>query len=390
MTSRRVPHVNDGSIRVAICITGLEVGGAEVFLSQLVAHRPADIEMKVFSLLEEGTLAATVRAAGIEVVNLDMVAGKPTLSALTRLTKELRRYRPDIVHTWMYHADLLGGMAAKLAGVRHVIWHIHNTDLSPSRVRRMTRVVVRALGVLSHSMPDSIISCSQRAIDVHVGEWGYAAERMRLIPNGVDTATFAPSVEARLGVREEFGFDATTPLIGLVARLDLQKNHEGFFGSVKRFYELGGNANFLLVGRDVCEGSWQLGVWRDATGHPERIVFAGPRTDIDTIMPAFDILTSSSLGEAFPMVLIEAMASGTPCVATNVGDSAQIVGETGVSVPPGDDEALAQAWLKLLALPAEERQLLGENARRRVEENFSLESVADQIWSLYRELASRR
>ena len=109
-------------------------------------------------------------------------------------------YKPAIVHTWLYHADLLGGVAAKLAGVPHVVWHLHNSDLSPERVRLMTRVVVRTCALLSHWIPDVIVSCSQAGVRTHTAR-GYAADRFLVVPNGVDTERFAPSPEARLGAR---------------------------------------------------------------------------------------------------------------------------------------------------------------------------------------------
>ncbi len=375
-----------GVVRVAICITGLEVGGAETFLGELLKHVPMDLEVRVFSLIDGGSIADRIAALGIRVTGLHMQAGRPSLRSLLDLTSELRQYRPDIVHTWMYHADLMGGIAAKMAGVRHVIWHLHNSDLSPQRVRLMTRLVVRALALLSHWIPDAILSCSEAAVRVHRTR-GYAADRLQVVPNAVDTDRFVPSILARASVREEFGFDDDTPLIGLIARVDPQKNHHGFFDAVRIFFAHGDDADFLLAGRDVTPDHWQLPGWRDATGRPGRIVLAGPRDDVPRLMAALDVATSSSLGEAFPMVLIEAMSCGVPCAATDVGDSALIVGDTGMVVAPDDSPALAAAWGMLLDMPVAERAELGRRARERVLEHYAIEQVAERIWGLYRKLA---
>ena len=378
----------DDRVRVAVCITGLEVGGAETLLATLLEQRPSDIEVRVFSLIDGGEIAERIRALGIEVTGLHMNAGRPSVRSLFALASEFRRYRPDIVHTWLYHADLLGSLAAKMAGVPHVIWHLHNSDLTPERVRIMTRLVVRMCAVLSYWVPDAILSCSEAGIREHRSR-GYASERMRFLPNGVDAETFRPNNELRSSVREEFGLEEDRPVIGLVARIDPQKNHEGFFQAVKLFFERGGDADFLLVGRGVTVEDWQLPGWREETGRPERVHLAGPRTDVARIMAAFDVATSASLGEAFPMVLIESMSCGAPCVATDVGDCARIVADTGLVVPPDDADALAAAWARMLAMPPPERGELERRARERVLANYTLGRFSDRIWSLYRETGAR-
>ena len=251
----------------------------------------------------------------------------------------------------------------------------------------MTRVVVKTCALLSRWVPQVVLSCSEAAVSVH-RERGYAADRFLVIPNGVDTARFAPSPDARADVRTEFGFPQDGALIGLVARVDPQKNHRGFFQAARLFFERGGDADFLLAGREVTEDHWQLPGWRDDTGHPDRIVLAGRRTDIARVMAALDVATSSSLGEAFPMVLIEAMACGVPCVATDVGDSALIVADTGLIVPADDADSLAAGWMRLLGMSAEERAALGRRARERVLANYSLEQVAGRVWTVYRDVAA--
>jgi glycosyltransferase involved in cell wall biosynthesis len=173
-------------------------------------------------------------------------------------------------------------------------------------------------------------------------------------------------------------------VVGLIARLDPQKNHRGFFDAARLFFEQGGDARFILAGRGVTEDDADLVRWRDETGHPERILLAGPRGDVPQLMAALDVATSSSLGEAFPMVLVEAMASGVPCVATDVGDSRLIVADTGLVVPPDDAEGLAKGWSTLLAMPAEGRRELGRRARVRVQERFSIEEMAERVWGVYR------
>lgn len=374
------------AIKVAVVITGLEVGGAETTLAELLALRPADIEVRVFSLIDGGRIADEIAAMGVPVQGMHMVAHEPSLLGFLRLWRAIARFRPTIVHTWLYHADLLGGLAARMSFVRRVVWHLHNSDLHPERVGRMTRLVVWICARLSRMVPDVIVSCSEAGARVHT-ERGYSAKRMRVIPNGVDAGRFAPSPEAREAVRAEFGLGDDVPLVGLVARIDPQKDHRGFFEAVRMFYERGGDADFLLVGRDVTPEHWYLSAWRDATGHPERIILVGQRDDVPALMAAMDVATSPSLGEAFPLVVVEAMACGVPVVATDVGDCRLMIADTGEVVPAGDPPALAAAWERLLTMPKDERCALGARARDRVLGNYTIERFAASIWSLYRELA---
>lgn len=373
--------------KVAVCITGLEVGGAETVLAGLLERRPDDIEIRVFALIDGGAIADRIASYGVQVIGLHMRAGKPSLAAFFRLLGELRRFRPDLVHTWLYHADLMGSLAARLAGVRHVIWHLHNCDLSVDRTRWLTRAIVRILAAMSRSVPDVILSCSEEAARSHV-LLGYDEQRIQILPNGIDATRFAPSAEARSDVRQELGIPAEALLVGLVARVDPQKNHQGFFEAVRIFFEQGGDAYFLLAGRDVTTDHWQLGGWREQTGRPERVVLLGPRSDVPRLMAALDVATSSSLGEAFPLVIIEAMACGVPCVATDVGDCRTMIGDTGVVVPPGDNAALARGWQQVLEMADSERSGLGDRARQRVLEHYTIQRFADRVWALYRQVTA--
>ncbi len=376
------------TLKVAVVITGLYVGGAETFLSELLKLKPADIEVRVYSLIDGGPIRERIEALGIEVTELHMQPGRPSLTSLFSLVRMLRAYGPDVVHTLLYHADLMGGLAARLAGVPRVVWHLHNSDLSPDRVRLMTRAVVRVCALLSRFVPDVIISCSEAALREHVIR-GYTAKRFRVVPNGVDTERFSPDPGARGAVREEFGLADDVPVIGLFARLDPQKDHEGFFSAVREFFDRGGDAQFLLAGRNVTDDHWKLAEWRDATPRPDRVAMLGERDDVPRLMSGIDIVTSTSLGEAFPMVLIEAMACGIPVAATDVGDSALIVSETGEIAPPGDAVAMADAWLRLISQGADARRELGTKARARVLANYRIEEVAATIWAIYRNTAPR-
>lgn len=376
-------------IQVAICITNLDVGGAETVLLDLLRLRPDDIEVKVYSLISGGALVGEIEALGVPVVGLGMRRGIPSIPGLLRLMREWRRRPPDVVHTWLYHADLVGGLAARLAGIRNVVWHLHNTDLTPGRVRLMTRLVVRACALLSRSIPARVVCCAEVVRTVHIAR-GYPAGKMIVEPNGVDVERFRPSTGDRLAVRAELDVPADVPLIGMVARDDPQKGHAVLFDAIRLIQESGRAVRFVLVGRGIDSSNLALAELQRSLAEPATVSMLGERRDVPRLLAALDIVTSSSLGEALPVSLLEAMACGVPCVFTDVGDSRVVLSDTGFVVAPGDPGSLAAGWARMLDLDGTERLRYGARARERVIANYTIGRLAERCWSLYRELASDR
>ncbi|MFP5415180.1 MAG: glycosyltransferase [Gammaproteobacteria bacterium] len=340
----------------------------------------------VISLTTRGELASRIAALGIPVDAVDL---KPSLSGLSgffRLVRLLKRLNPDVVHTWMYHADLLGGLAARLAGAKAVAWGIRNSNLDRDKTKFSTRAVVGLCASASKWLPSRILSCSERARQVHV-ERGYAAEKMVVVPNGFDLSRFRPDLDARSSVRAELGITDQTPLVGLIGRFDPQKNHAGFFEAAGLLHRRMGQVHFVLAGRGVDANNATLMQIIARSGVLANTRLLGLRSDTPALMAALDVLaSSSSYGEAFPNVLGEAMACGVPCVVTDVGDSAYIVGDTGRVVASGDMAGLALGLEELLALPATEKALLGERARARVAEHFEIGKVVQQYADFYEDL----
>jgi glycosyltransferase involved in cell wall biosynthesis len=298
----------------------------------------------------------------------------------------LRALAPDVVSTWMYHADLLGGVASRLAGVRGVGWSIRNSDLDATHTKLSTRLVVSACASVSRWIPARILCCSVVARHVHVG-CGYAADKMVVIPNGFDLARFAPNADARAAVRLELGIPADAPLVGVVGRFDPQKDHAGFFRSAAILRRHMPSVRFLLAGKDMDHANAELVSAMDKAGARDASHLLGLRSDMPALMASLDVLVSSSAyGEAFPNVVGEAMACAVPCVVTDVGDCAYIVGDTGITVPPGDNAALAAAMQTLLALSRQERAVIGDRARARVAENFDITQVVHQYERFFDDL----
>lgn len=374
-------------MRIAFIITGLSTGGAEMMLLKVLERLDRQrFAPHVISLTTLGELAPRIAALGIPVVAVDMKPGLPSPSGFFRLVRLLKRLNPDVVHTWMYHADLLGGLAARLAGVSSIGWCIRNSNLDKNKTKFSTRAVVGLCASISKWVPSRILSCSERALQVHVA-CGYAAAKMVVVPNGFDLSQFKPDLDARFRVRAELGITDQTPLVGLIGRFDPQKNHAGFLEAAGVLHRHMPHVHFVLAGQGVDASNAALMQTITQEGVLANTQLLGLRNDVPELMATLDVLvSSSSYGEAFPNVLGEAMACGVPCAVTDVGDSAYIVGETGRVVASGDMAGLAAALEELLALPLPEKAALGKRARARVAEHFEIGAIVRRYEDFYESL----
>ncbi len=373
-------------MRITHVITGLNDGGAEAVLYRLVLQdRPA--RHQVVSLMDEGKYGPLLREAGFSVACLNMPRGRLTLGGLCRLWRLLRAERPDVVQTWMYHGDLIGGVIARLAGVARICWGIRHTTLEPGKSARSTIWIARLNARLSRWVPNAIVCCAEKAREVHEA-LGYAAHKMVVIPNGYDLQRFRPDAQAREWLRRELGVAEYDCLLGMVGRFDPQKDHANLIAALSQLKQTGASFRCVLVGAGLTQDNAAITAWIVAHGLERHVVLLGQRNDVPVVMNALDVhVLSSAYGEAFPNVLAEAMACGTTCVTTNVGDAALIVGDTGWVVPPSAPAALADA----VGAALHERELLPEAwatrqtaARERIMASFSIEIMVNaysQVWS---------
>ncbi len=378
-------------IKILHIATGLKMGGAETSLANLMAFTDrAGFEPRVLSLSEDQPVGDRIRALGIPVDTLGMHAGRIVPADFARLTRYLRQTKPDLIQTWMYHADFLGSLAAPFAGNLPVVWGLHLTVNDMQSVKRGTRLVIRANALLSHWSPVRIVCCAENTRRSHV-DIGYAAAKMMVIPNGFDLAKFQPDGSARTSVRAELGLSPETKLIGMAARFHPQKDHANFVAAAKRLHATMPEVHFVLWGKDMNWDNADLSGWIDAAGLRDRFHLLDLRLDAPRLTAALDVATlSSARGEAFPMVIGEAMACAVPCAVTDVGDAKSMVAETGRTVPPSDADALAHAWQELLEMSNEEQSRLGAHARQRVMEQYDIRKTSGQYADLYRDIIGRR
>jgi glycosyltransferase involved in cell wall biosynthesis len=378
------------STRVVHIISGLGVGGAERSLLELlrVMDRRA-FESTVVSLSDAGPVAESIRELGIGVSALGMSRSRPSPFGLAGLARAVRRLRPDVVQTWMYHADLLGGLAARIPPATPAAWGIRHSDFAPETTSVRTLRVVRLCAALSRALPARIVCCSHVARRIHE-EMGYDAAKMLVIPNGFDLGVFRPDPAARDSVRAELGVPRESVLIGAVGRYHPQKDHANLIAAAGILVGGGADVHFVMCGDGIDDGNRELAELLARGGIARRAHLLGRRDDVERIFASLDIATSSSsYGEASPRVVGEAMASGVPCAVTDVGDSAIIVGDTGRVVEPRNASALAAAWDALLALGPDGRRRLGETARARVREHYDIRETGACFGALYEELAGR-
>lgn len=374
-------------IRVCHVITGLNTGGAEMMLAKLAgAMDKRAFPTSVVSLLGPGPLTPLVQEAGVPVRHLDLSRGAADPAALFKLVRILREARPDIVQTWLYHADLLGLTAAALARTGRVIWNLRCSDMDFSNSGRLTRLTVGACAKLSR-LPAAVIANSSIAVDVH-RELGYAPRRFEVIPNGFDLERYVPDPDARSAVRAEVGAPQEAPLVGMVARYDPQKDHATFLQAAREIAAGRPDAHFVLCGDGVDASNADITRRAREAGIQPNLHLLGRREDAWRLMAALDVgVLSSAYGEGFPNVVGETMACGVPCVVTDTGDSAVVTGDTGRAVPPRNPAALAAAVLDILNLSEADRLALGRAARKRVEDNYSLSAIAARYAALYRDIA---
>ena len=369
-------------------ITTLGPAGAETMLTRVASGMDATrFENEVVSLTRILDLAEGVRGMGVRVRTLGMKTGVPNPLLVMRLAQWIRESKPDVIHTWMYHANLVGALAARLACDVPVVWGIHHNALDPRVDKRRTMLVNRVCAFLSRKLPARIVCCSEASLRIHK-KLSYANEKLEVIPNGFDLEQVKPDPAARVSVRAELGIPAETLLIGIAARFHPQKDHLNFVRAAARLHRQMPGIHFLLCGLDITWQNSRLAGWIEAAGIRDCCHLLGVRRDMSRLFAGMDIATTASLsGEAFPLVIGEAMACGTPCVVTDVGDSALIVEETGIVVAPGDPDALAEAWRNLIEAGPRVRRRLGIAARRRVQQHFALSAVVERYQTIYAQLA---
>jgi glycosyltransferase involved in cell wall biosynthesis len=373
------------NLKICHVITGLHMGGAEMMLFRLLSATNRErYEPVVISLINKGSLGARIEALGIPVYTLDMSPGLPAVRGVFKLLRLVRQLKPAVLQGWMYHGNLFASLAGLFTRLP-VVWGIHHSLHDLSAERWGTRAVIGVSRWCSR-LPAATVYVSRVSADQHQ-RLGFRDRQRVLIPNGFDGDTFKPDAEARADFRAEVGACDSDVLVGMIARLHPMKDHGNLFSAIAKLITSSTAVKLILAGPNVAHCNLDLKDTLAACGLESHTLLLGERSDTARIMAGLDIqCVSSSHGEAFPMVVGEAMASGLPCVVTDVGDAAWLVGDSGLVVPPRDSDALATALSAVIQMGPELRRIKGGVARQRVLEHFSLELTTDAYHGLYEQL----
>ena len=373
-------------MQVIHIITGLQRGGAETLLSNLCKFDTQHIHT-IISLSELKDSESVLNdQPNVCVYSLNFPNGKIRLSGLFKLYKLIKQIKPDMVQTWMIHADMIGGIVARLAGVKNIFWSVHYTNLVKGRSKKSTILLTKINAFLSYFIPKKIIYCAEKSREVQES-LGFKKTKGVVIQNGYDVESFIENTSLGLKFRNELGIRPEAFVIGHVGSYDPLKDQETLIKSLGYLDQKGINFNAIFVGKKLDSSNDNLIKLIKDNGLTKRIHLLGIRNDISAIMNGIDVFMLSSVSEAFPNVLNEAMACETPCITTDVGDAAIIVGDTGWIVSPQDAKALAKSSIKAL----EEKKLYHESwkqrkkaCRERIIENFSFEKMIKkykEVWS---------
>lgn len=358
--------------RLALLIRSLDYGGAERHL--LTLSRALDKErfsVTVLHFYPGGRLEDELKASGVSLVSLKKTGRWDLLRFSVRLFRQLRTVRPDVIHSFLVEPNLLTVFLKPLFPRARIIWGVRASRVHFEHYDRFSRLNFRLQCFFSR-FADLIIFNSERGRAFHIRE-GFPAKRCMVIRNGIDTKRFKPERDAGLRLRAELGVEAGAKLVGHVGRLDPMKDHPTLLRAAALVCRERKDVYFLCVGTGADDYARELRLLATELGISENVIWAGARADMPAVYNSLDLLVSSSFSEGFPNVIGEAMACGVPCVVTDTGDSALIVGETGAVVEPRNPSALCAG---IISLMEKDTDAAGRRARARILENFSVERMA--------------
>lgn len=366
------------SLRICHVIHNTQCGGTESMLLKVIRELRHRHEFTVLSLMECGEIGESIRALGVPVHAIQVAeAGKPKPHRLYRAVTEIRKAHPQVVQTWAYHADLVGGLAARIATNAPVLWNIRHATLDPQLDSKNVRRSAKLCGRLSQWIPSKILLNSEAAVPVHAAA-GYRQDIMQVIPNGFDTKLFRPMPEQGRAIRAELAIDLNSPVVGMCGRFHPHKGQAQFVRVAAELAKRNTQTQFIMVGHHCDAANRELHTWIQEAGLIGRVHLLGSRRDMPCVLSAMDVYLLPSLTEGMPNVIGEAMACGVPVVASNVGDAGKLLNGCGQLVPPNDIRATTLAVDRYLQMSDAERKAIGQQGRNHIEQHYALPAIATQ------------
>lgn len=371
-------------LKILHIINALSVGGTEQMLSKLVTSMdPNHFHHYVLTLTPGGEIAKLLRAQGIAVIVVDLTHKWKIFFKLFTLIKIVKRLQPDLIHGWMYHSNLVATLLKKFNFSKStaVVWSVRTSLVDYKEKPWFARFIIQLGKRLSQS-PDRIIFNSVNSRKQHL-HFGYNRACSIVIPNGFNTSIFKKSMSHQINFREQFQLSKRQFLIGIIARYHADKDHLTFLQAASLFQENNPNARFILVGYGIDKSNSVLVAHIESLNLDVNTLLLGQQLNPETIIPAMDIVCLSSINEAFPNIVGEAMACEVPCVATDVGDSKIIIAKTGLIVPTKSPQLLAKAWQQIADMTMDERRDLGRQAREKICTHYDIAAIVQQYEQLY-------
>lgn len=364
--------------KIVHVIMSLNIGGAELMLKRLVlhSHQKEQFEHIVITLTDLGVMGPELQNRGIMVHTLGMKSMSTVPLIFLKLQRLLKKIQPDVVQTWMYHSDLLGGLAAKSLGIEKIIWGVRTTDVSqgPSK---LTVHLSKVCAKLSYYIPNTIVCAAHVSKDYHVGI-GYDESKMNVIPNGFDVDSIIATDEDRQEVRKQNNLTPDDIVIGSVGRFNRVKNQKLFIDMAAKIVKTMPDIKFMIVGRDNNKENEELMSWISSYSLQNNFRLLGQSNEVPKCLKAMDVFCLHSKTEGFPNVLVEAMAIGLPCVTTDVGDAKHIINSLGLVVAKGKADKLAKAIEKTISSMLEDKSKLEDlriKSRNYIDGAFSMDRV---------------
>jgi len=375
MTKTNSTHNCQTPVNVCFLIRQLNLGGAQRQLFELVKGLDKRrFSVTVVSFYDGGFFLNRLRALrGVNYVCLEKRGRWDSFSFFLRALKKFRGIRPDILYSFMGGANILSAFLRPFLGEAKIVWGLRCSNMDLTRYDFAARAISIVESLLSRR-PDLIIANSWAGKNV-AEKRGFPAGKTIVIPNGIDCDIFQPRREGGMAVRREWAVPENAIVLGFVGRPDPMKDPGNFLHAGAILHRRHKNLCLAMIGNSEDDSRTELVNLARSLGIDGICVWSGSREDMASVYSALDVLISSSaFGEGFPNVVGEAMACGTPCAATDVGDSARVLGEIGVSVPPKNPLALADAVDKILSGLKGETDIR-ERSRRRIVDKFSREKM---------------
>lgn len=370
--------------KVLHVIVDTDVGGAELMLRRLILHpkSSASVSHSVVSLTSVGVIGNELLNNGVDVVGLGANSWCTKMKLIFLLVKEISQRKPDVVHTWMYHSDLLGGVAAKICRIQKIVWCVRSSDITKG-TSKLTVLIRRMCASLSKSIPDTIIFAANVSKDVHTSI-GYDKDKSIVISNGFMCPLDKENLFDRDSARNQIGISKDEICIVSVARFNRVKDQYTFIRMASILLKSHGNLIFLMVGRGNTEKNKELVDALERHGVKEKFLLVGEVNNPSYYLKASDVFCLHSVTEGFPNSLGEAMLNGLPCVTTDVGDAAYMLDNPNYVVPHSNDNALASAVGNLAKMSIAERSSIGVMNRQRILENFSMITAVEKYLHVYK------